>query len=622
MKRNGTSFEIALPAGAHVTSQGVAYKVWAPDQKSMQVSVEGQPAPRVIPLRRDGQGYWSAIDPHGRAGDLYRFRLGDGALLPDVASRFQPQGVHGPSECIDATGFKWQCQTWRRPKWTGQSIYEIHLGTFTTEGTFRAAIEKLPHIAALGAEAVEIMPIADFPGERNWGYDGVCLYAPARCYGRPDDFRALVDAAHAHGLAVILDVVYNHLGPVGNQLPSYSPHYFHSSRATPWGQSYDLDGPNSGAVRSFLIDNATYWLDEFHLDGLRLDATHAIPDESDPHLLKEIVEAAHARGAFVIAEDERNSVELLHKPDGEGTGVDAVWSDDFHHQVRVALTGVRESYLAAYGGTTADVAATLEHGWSYRGQSFPFWQGKPRGAACAHLPANAFVFCIENHDQVGNRAKGERLEHLITADKFRAASVLLCLSPYTPMLLMGQEWAAGSPFLFFTDHAGEHGRLVSKGREKEFEQSGLNRGIIDIPDPQADTTFTKSKLNWGELNEPQHAAILAMNRLCFSERRTWLRGPALIRGRWKIVRCDDWIGIRYQFSEGDRMLLFALTQARPLSALPEAFQAPGGHAWHTVLHSNEATFGGEGPDSVVAEELAGPVAVWLVAVKEEPDATA
>jgi maltooligosyltrehalose trehalohydrolase len=612
--------EIDFPAGAHVTPQGIAYKVWAPDQTSMHVSVEGAPLPRLIPLRRDEQGYWSGIDPEGRVGDLYRFRLGNGTLLPDVASRFQPQGVHGPSESIDPLNFKWRCQTWRRPRWTGQTLYEIHLGTFTSQGTFRAAIDKLAHVASLGVEAIEVMPVADFPGSRNWGYDGVCLYAPARCYGRPDDFRALVDAAHAHGLAVILDVVYNHLGPDGNQLPAYSSSYFHTSRSSPWGQCYNLDGPHSAAVRSFLINNAIYWLDEFHVDGLRLDATHAIPDGSRPHLLEEIVRAVHARGAFVIAEDERNSVELLRTGDGQGMGIDAVWSDDFHHQLRVALTGVRESYFAAYGGTPADVAAVLEHGWSYRGQSFPFWQGKPRGGACTHLPTKAFVFCIENHDQVGNRANGERLEHLVSPAQFRAASVLLCLSPYTPMLLMGQEWAATTPFLFFTDHTGEQGRIVSEGRKKEFAQTGLNQGITDIPDPQGDATYTRSKLNWDEPAQAPHARVLALYRVCLSERRTWLREDALDRSQWDVVIHGDWIGIRYRLSDGERMLLFALKETGPMYLLPEALQPPPGHSWHIVLYSNETGFGGSGPNVIEPVELTGPAAAWLVALEEVSNA--
>lgn len=602
--------------GAEVTATGVRYAVWAPAQPSVQVVVEGN-APRRLPMQSDAEGYWFAMDPHGRAGDRYRYQLGTGPLLPDIASRFQSDGVHGSSTCIDPKAYRWQCTSWRRPAWTGQSIYELHVGTFSPEGTYRGAMEKLDHIVRLGAQAIQLMPLADFPGGRNWGYDGVLLYAPARCYGTPDELRALVDAAHQRGLIVILDVVYNHLGPVGNHLPAYSDGYFHHERATPWGQAYALDGPHSGPVRAFLINNAAYWLDEFRIDGLRLDATHAIPDTSRPHLLQEMAQAVHERGGFVIAEDERNSVELLHTSEGKGLGIDAVWSDDFHHQVRVALTGIRESYFAAYGGTVPDLAATLEHGWSYRGQSYPFWQGKPRGAACAHLPPKAFVFCIENHDQVGNRAKGERLEHLIPAAAFRAASMLLCLSPYTPMLFMGQEWAATAPFLFFTDHAGEHGRLVSAGRKKEFEQSGLNQGITDVPDPQDPQSHLQSKLNWSEMEKEPHAGIFALHRRSLRERRTWLQEAELERSRWRVETAGEWIGIRYRLPEGERMLLVALNETRPLYVLPEALQPGPGHDWHIVLHSAEPAFGGDTESAVEIEELAGPIAAWLVSLPKD-----
>lgn len=607
--------------GARVGPRGVAYHAWAPDHPDLRVEITQRGRRRTLGLERDADGYWHGFDPDGRAGDRYYFVLPDGTRVPDVASRFQPDGVHGASECIDASAFPWREENWRQPRWRGQVIYEMHLGTFTPEGTFRAAIERLPHIRDLGAEAVELMPVADFPGARNWGYDGVALYAPARCYGRPDDFRALVDAAHELGLAVILDVVYNHVGPAGNYLPRYCASYFHATRATPWGSPFDFDGPRSRAVRDFVTGNALYWLDEFRIDGLRLDATHAIPDESRTHVLQEIATAVHQKGGFVIAEDERNNTELLRQPAGGGYGLDAVWSDDFHHQARVAVTGIRESYFAAYGGTPDDVAATLEHGWSYRGQPYPFWQGRPRGAPCDHLPTSAFIFCLENHDQVGNRAKGERLEHLIIPAQFRAASMLLCLAPYAPMIFMGQEWAATSPFLFFTDHAGEHGRQVSAGRLKEFEHRGLNAGISDVPDPQDDATFLASKPPWDEIAEPGHAGVLALYRECLRERRTWLKDEALNRDRWSVHVAGDWIGVRYRLPEGEHMLLLALHDSPSLGdRWPENLAPPRGHCWHTVLHSEAPGFGGERPALFQPGDLTGPAAAWLLAVAEEGDA--
>ncbi|HYP16762.1 MAG TPA: malto-oligosyltrehalose trehalohydrolase, partial [Opitutus sp.] len=514
----------------------------------------------------------------------------DGAILPDPASRFQPEGVHALSECVDPRVYPWRTHHWRRPKWAGQPIYEVHIGTFTPEGTFLAAIERLEHIAAVGLGAIEIMPVAHFTGERNWGYDGVALYAPARCYGRPDDLRALVDAAHEHGLAVILDVVYNHLGPDGNYLGRFASHYFDAERHTPWGQGFNLSGPDSKPVRDFFVGNACYWFDEFRIDGLRLDATHAIADDSPRHLLAEIADAAHQRGAFLIAEDDRNATEVLHRADGSGLQIDAAWADDFHHQVRVALTGVQESYFKSYRGSPADLAQTLEHGWTYRGQSYPQWKGRPRGEPCQHLAPSAFVYCIENHDQVGNRARGERLEHLISPAAFRAASALLCLSPYAPMIFMGQEWAASTPFMFFTDHAGELGHLVSEGRKKEFATAGLNQGIApeEVPDPQAPETFLGSKLRWDELRQYPHATICELYRTCLQHRAKWLQPLANDRTRWSVASFEHAIAIRYAGEDQpERLVVSALQGDTRVSLLKENFLLPpAGSAWHVEFESN------------------------------------
>ncbi len=584
--------------GANVAPDGVFYRVWAPDHEQVAVRVrrsDGRCA--VFPLKSEAQGYFSMIDPKGGGGDCYQFELPNGRRLADPASRFQPEGVQGPSECIDPFVYVWQHGHWERPLWHGQVVYELHLGTFTEAGTFRGAIERLGHIKALGAEAIQIMPVGAFAGERNWGYDGVCLFAPARCYGRPDDFRALVDAAHGHGLAVILDVVYNHVGPDGNVLEEFARDYFHSSRANSWGRSFNLDGPRSEAVRALFLANVEYWLDEYRIDGLRLDATHAIEDTSPRHLLTDIAETVHARGGFVIAEDERNAIRLLCEPDGTGYGIDAVWSDDFHHEVRVAVTGIRESYFGAYRGGTEDIAAALHHGWTYVGQPFPFWQGRPRGSECRHLPPGAFVHCIENHDQVGNRALGERLEHLILPEQFRAASALICLSPYAPLLFMGQEWAASTPFQFFTDHAGEVGRNVSVGRRREFEQTGLNGGIPfeEVPDPQALSTFENSKLRWMELAKPIHGEIFALYRVFLHERAAWLRGPAQARRHWAIHTAGEVVAIRYDPpGSSPRLLLVSLRGPARIADGVDAFRAPCGTSWRVAIHTEERRFGGRG----------------------------
>ncbi|MEO7597697.1 MAG: alpha-amylase family glycosyl hydrolase, partial [Opitutus sp.] len=478
------------------------------------------------------------------------------------------------------------------------------------------AIGRLDHVEQLGVEAIEIMPVADFPGDRNWGYDGVALFAPALCYGRPDDLRALVDSAHERGLAVILDVVYNHLGPDGNYLSRYSDGYFHAQRATPWGPGFNLDAPTNKPVREFFLSNVAYWLDEFRCDGLRLDATHALHDETERHLLAEIAALAHERGAFLIAEDERNSCEILTKPNGDGAHLDAAWADDFHHQVRVAVTGVQEGYFRDYRGTPADLAMTLAQGWFYTGQPFQAWKGRPRGESCRHLPTSAFVTCIENHDQVGNRALGERLEHLISPAAFRAASALLCLTPYAPMLFMGQEWAASTPFLFFTDHAGELGQNISEGRRKEFASVGINQNLSpeDIPDPQALETFTKSKLQWEEVREPAHAGVLNLYRCCLELRKRWLTEKFRDRSAWEVGAVGRAVVVRYRADgEADRLLVSSLTGDTHRSLLSDPIlRPPPGWTWRIEFDS-----GADGPpvERVEVETLAirAPATLLLIA---------
>ena len=578
--------------GARVHTRGVDYRVWAPDHASIAVCVRrvGGGEDRIA-LDATGDGFFQATDRGGRAGDRYAFELPDGTRLPDVASRFQPDGVHGWSECIDPGNYLWRPTGWQRPGWCGQSIYELHVGTFTGEGTFRAAIEKLPHLAALGVDAIELMPLADFAGAHNWGYDGVCLYAPARCYGSPDDLRALVDAAHTHGLAVILDAVYNHLGPDGNYLARYARGYFHPDRQTPWGQSFHLSGPHSRPVRDFLLGSVACWLDEYRFDGLRLDATHAIHDDSPRHILAEIADLVHERGAFLIAEDERNLRQTVQATAEGGCGIDAVWADDFHHQMRVALTGTRHAYFASYRGTTADLARTLEQGWFYTGQDYTAW-GRARGAPADGLPPRTFVHCIENHDQVGNRARGERLEHLTSPAAFRAASALLCFGPYPPMLFMGQEWAADSPFLYFTDHYGELGRDVSAGRRREFAEFFAQEPVSDpaIPDPQAEETFQASKLRWDEIARAPHAEILALYQTCLACRRAWVAAAAAERERWSVAAVENAVTIRYRSRHGEpeRLVIAALKGNASLALLLEpALQPPDGCGWRLEFDSND-----------------------------------
>ncbi|HEY0368803.1 MAG TPA: malto-oligosyltrehalose trehalohydrolase [Chthoniobacterales bacterium] len=544
--------------GAELLDGGVRYRTWCKHDRADVVIVdENKNRLRTIALQPEGDGYFSAIDERGRAGDLYQYKFGDSQGWPDPASRFQPQGVHGPSMVIDPRGYSWRDHEWQAPPYAQLIIYELHIGTFTNEGTFRAAIDKLPQLVELGVNAIEIMPIADFPGERNWGYDGVALYAPSRTYGQPDHLRALVDAAHAHDLAVILDVVYNHMGPDGNYLGVYHDRYFDPRLKTPWGAGLNYA---ERPVRDFFAENAPYWMREFHIDGFRLDATHAIEDASEKHILSEIADRVHSLGGFLVAEDERNEPALLRSTDDDGIGFDGAWSDDFHHVVRVMLTGQREGYYANFQGTPNELADTLRHGWLYRGQAKPS-DGEPRGGESIDLAPEQFIYCISNHDQVGNRAFGERLGHVVTPAAYRAASALICLVPYTPMLFMGQEWNASSPFQFFTDHNDELGKLVTEGRRKEFEHFAAFRDPEvrkTIPDPQAENTFRNSKLRWDESREPEHARVLALYREFLRLRTTH---PALrdrSRENWRVENTDDSAVVLRFGRDGGSQLLVAI----------------------------------------------------------------
>jgi maltooligosyltrehalose trehalohydrolase len=526
--------------GARWHERGTTFRVWAPEHDSVDLVLERAPlAPAIHPLAAEPDGYWSADVADALPGTRYRYRLdGDNAkVFPDPVSRYQPAGVHGPSQVIDPFAFEWRDGGWHPPPLERLVIYELHVGTFSPEGTFAGTTRLLPELARLGVTAIELMPLADFPGERNWGYDGVALFAPARCYGEPDDLRTLVGTAHRLGLAVIVDAVFNHLGPDGAYANAFSAYYFTDRHHTPWGKGINLDGPHSDAVRDFLMANVRMWRDEYHVDGLRLDATHELRDDPSPgsrqarpHFLAELTTtfgAAAPRPMLFIAEDERNLATLVHPTAAGGYGMDAVWADDFHHQIRVHLAGDRESYFAQFSGTGADIAATLRQGWFFTGQPLPA-SGRPRGTDPAGLDPARFVICVQNHDQVGNRATGERLHHEIPLAEYRAACTLLLLAPHTPLLFMGQEWAASSPFLFFTDHHAALGEQVTRGRRLEF--AGFARfaaaGLATIPDPQAIDTFESSRLAWAERDRPPHSGVLELHRRLLSLRASH---PALQR---------------------------------------------------------------------------------------------
>lgn len=466
---------------------------------------------REEPLERASGMRFAAHVPDAREGALYMFVL-DGQETPDPYARALPFGVHGPARVVRRGREAGLARVPPPERW---AIYELHVGTFSREGTFRGAIQHLDHVASLGVTALELMPIAAFEGRRGWGYDGVALYAPHAPYGTADDLRALVRAAHERGLAMILDVVYNHFGPSGNYLARYSPSYFTSKVKTPWG-----DAPSFGwaPMRRLVLDNAAYWLDELGFDALRVDATHAIHDDSEVHLLRELADVAHRRGRRVFFEDERNDPHVV-----TALGADAVWADDFHHQIHALLTGERDGYYAAYEPTLEALARCIQNGWTYRGEPYAPWGGRPRGRPAAQLPRSSLVTCVQNHDQVGNRALGERLSALVDVEAYCAAAVLSLFLPSTPLLFMGQEWAASTPFLYFSDHGGELGAAISRGRREEFRSFAAfaDPALRErIPDPEAEATFTASCLRWDELADRARARVLEAHRTMLHLRQT------------------------------------------------------------------------------------------------------
>jgi len=487
------------PIGAELVDGGVHFRVWAPSRESLAVVIDG----RSVALDREDGGYFAGPVGGARAGTLYTF---DG--FPDPASRFQPEGPHGPSMVIDPNAYAWrhECVDVRDPV-----IYEMHVGTFTSEGTFRAAIEKLPLVRDAGVTLLEVMPVNEFPGRFGWGYDGVDLWAPTHLYGTPDDFRAFVDAAHALGLGVLLDVVYNHFGPDGCYLSQFSNTYFTNKYENDWGEAINYDGDGSAGVREFVSENAAYWIDELRLDGLRLDATQSInDDDSDEHVIALISrrarEAAKGRRIFLVAENEPQDVRNLTE-----FGLDALWNDDWHHAARVALTHRREAYYTDYRGTPNEFVAMATNNFLYQGQWYS-WQKKRRGTNSRGIAPRRFVCYLQNHDQIANSARGERIHRIAPIADVRALTALLLLAPQTPMLFQGQEFAAAAPFLYFADHKPELASAVLKGRREFLEQfPSIDTSTID--EPHALDTFVKCKLDWHARDEAMaefHRELLAM----------------------------------------------------------------------------------------------------------------
>jgi maltooligosyltrehalose trehalohydrolase len=501
-----------MPFGAKVSEAGVTFRLWAPSAHTVDVIVDGA---AQQPMSFLGDSWYEATITDGHDGSEYRFRIDGELLVPDPASRFQPNGPFGVSRVVDPHRFVWSDDQWRGRPWAEAVIYEVHIGAFTPEGTYAALTERLQYLRDLGITALELMPLADCPGMRNWGYDGVLPFAPKESYGRPSDLKRLIERAHALGLMVVLDVVYNHFGPSGNLLHSYAKSFF-TDRSTPWGAGLNFDGVASHVVREFFVHNALYWLEEFHFDGLRFDAVHAIADDSEVHILAELSETVHAaicgREVHLIIENDNNGAHWLERdPCGRSRSYTAQWNDDFHHCWHVLLTGETEGYYEDYADNPfCHLARSLAQGFAYQGEASHHRAGRKRGEPSDHLPPIAFIAFLQNHDQIGNRAFGERLLWIADLSRIRLARAILLLSPQIPMLFMGEEWQASSPFLYFVDFSDDPAlsNAVREGRSREFARFkafATAKACARIPDPTAEYTFTRSKLDWSERDSPAHA---------------------------------------------------------------------------------------------------------------------
>jgi maltooligosyltrehalose trehalohydrolase len=586
-----------------VNADTTHFRVWAPERRHVDVALEntGGDVARVVPLEPENAGYFSGAVDGTPEGTLYRFRLDRGERFPDPASRFQPRGPHGPSSVIDPRKFRWSDRDWRGRALAGAVLYEMHVGTFTGEGTWAAASRELSALVDVGVTVIELMPVADWAGQFGWGYDGVNLFAPTRLYGTPDDFRAFVNRAHELELAVILDVVYNHFGPDGNYLTQFSPYYVTGRHTTDWGPAVNFDGTNCEPVRELVIANAGYWIDEFHLDGLRLDATQNIYDDSEPQILAEVCarvrDAAGERATLIVGENEPQDVRLVQAPNDGGYGADALWNDDWHHTAMVSLTGRHEAYYTDYRGTPQEFVSAAKYGFLFQGQYYT-WQKQPRGTATYGLDAERFVHFLQNHDQVANSAAGARGHVLSAPGRWRAMTALLLLGPQTPMLFQGQEFGSSSPFLYFADHPSELARAVREGRAQFLKQfpSIAQPDIQErLPDPADPATFERCKLDHGE--RTRHAEMWTLHCDLLTLRRddpvVALQGADGLDGAVLSPTC---FMLRFFSSRGDdRLLLVNLGTTfrfdpvlEPLVAPPRSMQ------WEVKWSSEDPRYGGMG----------------------------
>jgi maltooligosyltrehalose trehalohydrolase len=632
MRREERASGRRLPVGAEVLPDGgVEFRVWAPRRRKVEVVLEGGPGggsrgdPEVIRLdaEEESGGYFSGVAPGAGPGTLYRYRLDGEASYPDPASRFQPQGPHGPSEVIDPAPFAWSDRDWRGVSLRGQVLYEIHIGTFTREGTWEAAANELAPLAELGVTSVEVMPVAEFPGRFGWGYDGVDLFAPYHAYGRPDDFRRFVDQAHALGLGVLLDVVYNHLGPEGNYLRAFADDYISARHKTEWGDAINFGEENSGPVREFFLANAAYWVEEFHVDGLRLDATQAFFDDSTEHILTALVRrvraSARGRATLVIGENEPQRAEMARPPERGGHGIDALCNDDFHHIAMIALTRRAEAYYSDYRGTPQEFVSALKRGYLYQGQR-NLRQGKSRGTPALDLAPETFVNYLQSHDQVANSLRGDRAHRLTGTALYRAMTAVLLLAPGTPMLFQGQEFAASSPFLYFADHEPALARRMGAQRAEflsQFPSLALPEAKALLADPADPATFERSKLDHSE--RPCHGEAYVLHRDLLRLRRDdpvfRAQGAGGLDGA---VLGPEAFVVRYFGGGGeDRLLVVNLGQDFQLAPITEPLlAAPAGGSWEVIWSSEDVRYGGTGtppPETDRGWRLPGRAAAVLAA---------
>jgi maltooligosyltrehalose trehalohydrolase len=599
-----------LPVGAEILGDLVSFRVWAPERQIVRVAVgpSDEELHKVYDLSKEGNGYFSAEISGPKPGDLYGFRLDDlERIYPDPASRFQPFGPHGYSQIVDPFKFAWSDQDWKGIPKDGQVVYEMHIGTFTREGTYAAAQKELHELRQIGITVVEVMPVADFVGDYGWGYDGVNMFAPTRLYGTPDELKAFIDTAHRIGLGVILDVVYNHFGSDGNYIGNFTRDYFSREYSTEWGESLNYDGVNSGPVREFFISNAGYWIDEFHFDGLRLDATQQIFDSSPTHVLKEICDkvrsSAEGKSTMIVGENQPQDVRLITSPEAGGYGLDCLWNDDFHHSAKVAITGKNEHYYADFLGAPQELISTAKYGFLYQGQ-YSICQNAPRGTPNLRLSPNQLVTFIDNHDQIANSGKGLRAHMLTSLGQYKAMMTFLLLSPSTPMLFQGQEFASSSPFTYFADHEHEPelAEAIAKGRKESLAnfRSMNNKQMLEtIPLPHDRKNFESCKLDFSDrqANAGLYLLTKELLRLRREDRVFSRQHYGTLDGA---VLNEDAFVIRFfgAADSGDRLLCVNMGRDLHLPTYPQPLTAaPLRQKWTQILSTEEPCFDGSGaPD--------------------------